>query len=59
MTITYAVGVALMAIGMVLFYVSPKFESLMLSSALAFIAAVLIGVGMILLTPFAFSPAGG
>lgn len=59
MTFTYILGVALLAVGIVLFYVSPKPKNLMLSSALSFAAVLLIMLGLILLTPSAFSPNGG
>lgn len=59
MTFTYILGAALSAAGMVLLYFSPKPENLMVSFALSFVSVLLIVIGLILLTPLAFSPAGG
>lgn len=58
MTFTYILGAALLAVGIVLFYFSPKPKNLLVSCALSFASVLLIMLGLILLTPLAFSPKG-
>ena len=59
MTFTYILGFALQAVGIVLFYFLPEPKNPLVSCALSFAGVLLIMLGLILLTPFAFSPAGG